>query len=97
MKKKQSKQSSRNSCSITFSFNFTFTKKYNFPSVPVPPKFYSNSDTYKAQILSENKNKSGIYMFKNSINGKRYIGSSVDLRERMYQYFNNNHLRCWLL
>ena len=67
----------------------------NNPSVPV--KSYPNSDTYKAQILSENKNKSGIYMFKNSINGKRYIGSSVDLRERMYQYFNNNHLRCWLL
>jgi hypothetical protein len=29
---------------------------------PVPEKFYINSDIYKAKILSENKNKSGIYM-----------------------------------
>ena len=29
---------------------------------PVPPKFYSNSDTCKVKILLENKNKSGIYM-----------------------------------
>jgi hypothetical protein len=41
-----------------------------------PPKFYPNLDTYKAQILSENKSKSGIYCFKNLINEKRYIGSS---------------------
>ena len=51
---------------------------------PEPPvaekvveKLYPNSETYKAQILSENKNKSGIYMWKNSINGKRYIGSEL--------------------
>jgi hypothetical protein len=39
--------------------------KKNNPSVPIPPppeKFYSNSETYKAQILLENKGKSGIYM-----------------------------------
>jgi hypothetical protein len=28
----------------------------------VPAKSYPNSDTYKAQILSENTKKSGIYM-----------------------------------
>jgi group I intron endonuclease len=59
---------------------------------PVPPKFYSNSDTCKVQILLENQNKSGIYMFQNKINDKRYIGSSEDLRNRMYSYYNNNHL-----
>jgi len=31
-------------------------------------------------------------MWENTINGKRYIGSSIDLRERIYLYFNNNHL-----
>jgi hypothetical protein len=31
-------------------------------SVPVAIKSYPNSDTCKAQILSENPNKSGIYM-----------------------------------
>jgi hypothetical protein len=36
----------------------------HFPPVPVkvPVKLYPNSDTYKAQILLENQNKSGIYM-----------------------------------
>jgi hypothetical protein len=34
----------------------------NNNSAPVPAKFYPNSDTYKAKILSENKYKSGIYM-----------------------------------
>jgi group I intron endonuclease len=43
-------------------------------------------------LASENKNKSGIYMWKNLINGKQYIGSSVDLRNRFYQYFNLNYL-----
>jgi hypothetical protein len=33
----------------------------NNPKVPVPAKFYSNSDTCKGKILSENKGKSGIY------------------------------------
>jgi hypothetical protein len=30
--------------------------------IPVTEKLYPNSDISKAQILSENKNKSGIYM-----------------------------------
>jgi len=42
-------------------------------------KLYPNSDTCKEKILSENQNKSGIYMWKNRINGKQYIGSSIDL------------------
>ena len=36
------------------------------PTVPVkvPAKYYPNSNTSKAKILKENKNKSGIYMWK---------------------------------
>jgi len=66
----------------------------NNRSVPIPPpeKFYSNSDTCKVQILDENKKKSGIYMWTNNINNKRYIGSSENLRIRFIQYFNINHL-----
>jgi len=63
-------------------------------------KIYPNSNTSKAQIISENKNKSGIYMFQNSIKGKRYIGSSENLKIRFTAapaYFNVNYLRCWLL
>jgi len=64
----------------------------SLPEPPVPVKIYYNSDTCKDQILSDNKNKSGIYMWKNSINDKRYIGSSENLNRRFREYFNNNYL-----
>jgi hypothetical protein len=65
------------------------------PSSPEPPvsaKFYPNLDTYKEKILFDNKNKAGIYMFKNNINEKKYVGSSENLRIRFLQYFNINYL-----
>jgi hypothetical protein len=37
-------------------------KKNNQNNPSVPGKSYPNSDTYKAQILSDNFQKSGIYM-----------------------------------
>jgi group I intron endonuclease len=46
----------------------------------------------KVNILQENTQKSGIYMFKNLINGKRYIGSSVNLIRRFLRYLNTNYL-----
>ena len=52
---------------------------------------YHNADVQKKQILEENNGKSGIYRWKNIINGKTYIGSSVRLRIRLSQYFNVNH------
>ena len=58
----------------------------------VPIKIYLNSDTCKEEILSENKNKSGIYMWTNNINKKCYIGSSNNLNKRFREYFNINHL-----
>jgi group I intron endonuclease len=66
-------------------------KQQNNASVTekVPIKIYPNSDTYKTQILYENKNKSGIYMFKNLINDKHYIGSAVDLSNRLKFYYSN--------
>ena len=58
----------------------------------VPIKSYSNAEADKDKIIKENKNKSGIYMWKNIINKKKYIGSSQYLHKRFAQYFNNNHL-----
>jgi hypothetical protein len=52
--------------------------------VAVPVVTYSNAVTDKAIILAENKKKSGIYMFTNLKNGKRYIGSSLNLRNRAF-------------
>jgi len=47
-----------------------------------------NAYTDKLQILSENKNKSGIYLFKNLENGKKYVGSSIDIRKRLNKYYS---------
>ena len=62
----------------------------------VPPKYYSNLDTCKVKILSDNKNKSGIYMFQNLKNGKRYLGSElrskICKKKRFMEYLNVNHL-----
>jgi hypothetical protein len=71
--------------------------KENNPLVTVPVlapvKFYSNSDTCKAQIYSENKQKSGIYILTNIKNDKIYIGSSQNLNKRLREYLNVNHLK----
>jgi hypothetical protein len=57
-----------------------------------PVKVYSNADIQKQLILSENKEKSGIYLWTNLINGRRYVGSSNNLRKRFWQYYNINYL-----
>ena len=60
-----------------------------FTLLYVPPiKIYSNVEADKAKIIQENKNKAGIYIWTNKINGKRYVGSSDNLRNRMYSYLN---------
>jgi hypothetical protein len=46
----------------------------------IPIKSYSNAETNKATILQDNKDKSGIYMWRNLINGKKYIGSAIDFK-----------------
>ncbi|KAG0632581.1 GIY-YIG nuclease superfamily, partial [Tuber brumale] len=53
---------------------------------------YNNVDIEKLQILQDNVKKSGIYLFKNLINGKRYVGSSDNLSRRFRRYFNVNYL-----
>jgi len=58
----------------------------------VPIKTYSNAEADKDKILSDNKNKSGIYKWTNLINGKQYIGSSNNLKRRFMEYFNENYL-----
>jgi len=52
----------------------------------------NNVDTDKLKILLDNKGKSGIYCFTNLTNGKKYVGSSTNLRRRFLEYLNTNHL-----
>jgi len=60
----------------------------SLPQPTVPAKYYPNSETSKEKILKENKNKSGIYRFKNLKNDKRYVGSALDLSNRLLFYYS---------
>jgi len=55
-------------------------------------KIYPNADADKFKIYSDNKDKVGIYLWRNLVNEKKYIGSSVDLRRRFFKYYNFNYL-----
>lgn len=53
----------------------------------VPVVTYSNADTQKLSILNENKKRAGVYCWTNIQNGKRYVGSSVDLSTKIFKLF----------
>jgi NADH-ubiquinone oxidoreductase chain 3 len=70
----------------------TVTPRGPSPSIANVSRVYKNAGTDKAKILTENKNKAGIYRWTNLKNGKSYIGSALDLRHRFIQYYSINHL-----
>lgn len=57
-----------------------------------PVKIYENTDLQKLDIINDNRGKSGIYRWINQINGKSYVGSSVNLTERFTKYLNFSFL-----
>jgi len=57
-------------------------------SIIAPIKVYSNTDTMKQDIIRENYKKVGIYRWINNENNYSYIGSSINLSNRLRLYFN---------
>lgn len=57
----------------------------------IPVKLYLNAESDKDSVLKENKNKCGIYRWVNTVNGKTYVGSSVNLSRRFISYYNPNY------
>lgn len=53
---------------------------------------YDNADLLKLRAVSENKGKSGVYRWINKVNGKTYIGSSVNLGKRLATYYNLEYI-----
>lgn len=68
------------------------TKSGNSSSGIKPVVIYQNCELEKARILRDNKNKPVVYRWVNNINSKTYVGSSVNLTERLYKYFSIQHL-----
>ena len=53
---------------------------------------FLDADKDKLDILNHIKGKSGIYMWTNKLNSKKYVGSSMDLKRRLLEYYNVNRL-----
>lgn len=53
---------------------------------------YSNVETDKSLILSNNKGKAGIYQWKHNESNKIYIGSAIDLSKRLNNYYISSYL-----
>lgn len=58
-----------------------------------PIKVYNNLKEDSSVILKEEKDKSGIYCLVNKTNNHIYIGSSINLANRMKNYINNSFLK----
>ena len=55
-------------------------------------KCYYNFYNDKSQIYKDNKNKAGVYCLENIITNEIYVGCSVNLTKRFYNYFSNSNL-----
>lgn len=64
------------------------TENQQVEITPILVYEYADLLCEKSSIFKQNKGKSGIYCFTNKINGKRYVGSSLDLSKRFKNYFN---------
>lgn len=49
---------------------------------------YLNADIDKTKIFAGNRNKAGVYLWTNKINGNTYVGSSSNLSMRFYSYYS---------
>ncbi len=54
----------------------------------IPVVSYNNALLYKSLIYKDNNNKIGIYRWNNLINGKSYVGSSINLSNRLSIYYS---------
>lgn len=73
-------------------FNTNINNNLVTEGVVTPALVYDNADMLKAQVVLENKGKVGVYRWINKVNGKTYIGSSVNLGKRLGNYYSLNYI-----
>jgi group I intron endonuclease len=61
-------------------------------NIPVAARKYQNADAEKGLILIENRGKSGVYRWTNKVNGKSYVGSSINLVKSFTNYYSFNYI-----
>jgi hypothetical protein len=62
-------------------------------ALSVTPLFvYDNIEDKKADIWKDNKAKSGVYRWINTVTGSSYVGSSTVLKRRIKCYLDTNYL-----
>src|SRR6266566_7111313 len=54
-------------------------------------KKYLNANSDKLMIKTENRLRTGIYLWQNNINHNCYVGSAKDLWDRLRKYYYNEH------
>ena len=71
---------------------FTLCSPLSFQYAAIPLLVYNNAERQRKEIIKDNSNKSGVYRWINQVNGKCYVGSSVDLGYRLKQYYSHKYL-----
>lgn len=51
--------------------------------------FFNNPKQEQAQIIQKVKGSAGVYIWTNLLNGSRYVGSSINLQKRLYNYYES--------
>lgn len=75
-----------------FSFFYSDLNLVN-EALSVTPLFvYDNIEDKKAEIWKDNKGKSGVYRWINTVTGSSYVGSSTVLNRRITCYLDTNYL-----
>lgn len=80
--------------SVFFVRNFTNSSYFNNISKKGYPssKVYFNADTDKLDIIKDNKDKAGIYLWTHINSGATYVGSSIDISKRLNSYYSLSYL-----
>jgi excinuclease UvrABC nuclease subunit len=73
---------------IKLYFSTTQQVRYSSSSTDVGATIFNLAEVSQAEVLKSLNGKSGIYKRTNNLNGKSYVGSSINLHRRIQEYFN---------